>query len=35
MEKHAPQDEELKRIRTEAAVLLGLADLPADVFSQP
>jgi tetratricopeptide (TPR) repeat protein len=35
MEKNRPKDEELLRFRAEAAALLGLADLPADVFARP
>jgi Flp pilus assembly protein TadD len=35
MEKNAPRDLELVCFRAEAAALLGLADLPADVFAGP
>jgi hypothetical protein len=35
MDKNKPQDHELKRVRTEAATLLSLAELPADVFARP
>jgi len=34
MDKNEPQDDELKRFRAEAAALLGLDDLPDDVFAQ-
>jgi hypothetical protein len=33
MEKNQPKDEGLRRFRAEAATLLGLADLPPDVFA--
>jgi tetratricopeptide (TPR) repeat protein len=35
MEKNGPKNEELLRFRAEAAALLGLTDLPADVFARP
>jgi len=35
MERNAPQNEELIRFRAEAAALLGVHDLPADVFARP
>jgi tetratricopeptide (TPR) repeat protein len=35
MEKNRPKDLELSRFRAEAAALLGLADLPDDVFARP
>jgi tetratricopeptide (TPR) repeat protein len=35
MEKIRPKDEGLLRFRAEAAALLGLSDLPADVFARP
>jgi len=35
METNKPQDEDLLRLRDEAAALLGLANLPADVFARP
>jgi serine/threonine protein kinase/Tfp pilus assembly protein PilF len=35
MAKNRPRDGKLKRFRAEAAALLGLADLPADVFARP
>jgi serine/threonine protein kinase len=34
-EKNRPKDDELYHLRSEAAALLGLADLPAGVFVQP
>ena len=34
-EKNAPQNKELIRFRAEAAALLGLSELPEDVFSRP
>jgi hypothetical protein len=30
-----PKKEELRRFRAEAEALMGLADLPADVFARP
>src|SRR5262249_46952103 len=35
MNKNQPQNGELKRFRAESAALLGLADLPDDVFARP
>jgi hypothetical protein len=35
MDKNTRRDEELLRFRAEAADLLGLTDLPADVFAPP
>jgi tetratricopeptide (TPR) repeat protein len=35
MEANRSHDEDLLRSRTEAAALLGLAELPADVFARP
>jgi serine/threonine protein kinase/tetratricopeptide (TPR) repeat protein len=35
MEQRDPKNEELVRFRAEAAALLGLADLPDDVFARP
>jgi tetratricopeptide (TPR) repeat protein len=35
MDRHGPEDEALRRLRAEAAALLGLADLPNDVFVRP
>jgi serine/threonine protein kinase len=35
MDKNRPRDQELARFRAEAASLLSLADLPADVFVRP
>src|SRR5262249_54638712 len=35
MDKNQPQNDELKRFRAEAEALLGLGDLPADVFAPP
>src|SRR5262249_12615105 len=35
MEKNRPKDEELLRLRAEAAALLGRTDLPDDVFARP
>lgn len=35
MEKDQPKDPELARFRAEATVLLGVAELPADVFARP
>jgi serine/threonine protein kinase len=35
MDKNRPQDVELKRFRAEVAALLGVPELPADVFAGP
>lgn len=35
MEKDQPQNEELLRFRAEAETLMGLGELPADVFARP
>jgi superkiller protein 3 len=35
MEKSRPGDEEPRRLRAEAGALMGLAELPADVFARP
>jgi hypothetical protein len=35
MERNDSYGDELNRFRDEAATLLGLADLPADVFARP
>jgi serine/threonine protein kinase/tetratricopeptide (TPR) repeat protein len=35
MDRNQPKNDELKRFRAEAAALLGLADLPDDVFAPP
>ncbi len=35
METNRPRDGELIRFRAEAAALLGVADLPDDVFARP
>jgi hypothetical protein len=35
MDKNAPRNEQLLRFRAEAAALLGLTDLPEDVFARP
>jgi tetratricopeptide (TPR) repeat protein len=35
MEQRTPRDNALRRLHAEATTLLGLADLPADVFARP
>ena len=35
MDKKQPRDDELLRFRAEAAALLGVPELPADVFARP
>ncbi len=35
LDMNSGENEELKRLRTEAAALLGVPDLPADVFAWP
>jgi tetratricopeptide (TPR) repeat protein len=35
MDKNSPQNDELKQFRDEAAALLGVNDLPADIFARP
>jgi tetratricopeptide (TPR) repeat protein len=35
MEKNGPKDKQLLSLRAKAAALLGLSDLPADIFARP